>query len=306
VPFSHRIVAPPERSRQRRVLHLVLVVQCGLLVALVVSGTVFGSLALLAEAAHQFSDVAGIGFAVLALRLVDRPASGRHSYGFQRAEVLAALANGLLLLGASVWVFVEAARRLARPEPVDGLGLLVVASASLMVNLGSAWLLTLAERRSLGMRSVFVHLASDAAGSLGAVGAGVAVLVWGTPRADPAISIGIGFMVVWAAWRLLRETAHVLVEGTPRGLDPVEVERFLASREGVEGVHHLHLWSIASDVPVLSAHVVLEGEPSLRTAQSRAEQIRRELAKRFAITFATLELEAEACEPSDEEAGSSP
>ncbi len=295
--LEHRIAAPPGRPRQRRALRVTLAVQAGLLAALAAGGIAFGSLALLAEAAHQLADVAGIAIAVLALRVADRPASARHTYGFQRAEVLAAFANALLLVAAASWVFREAAGRLAAPEPVDGLGLLIVASIGLVVNAGSAALLGASSQRALGMRAVFVHLALDGAGSLGAVAAGLAVLAWGAQRADPAVSIGIGMLVLWGAWGLLRETVHVLVEGTPRGLDPAEVTQFLAAGDGVAGAHHLHLWSIASDVPALSAHVVLTGTPSLGEAQARSAQLKQGLAERFGIEYSTLELEQQPCEP---------
>jgi cobalt-zinc-cadmium efflux system protein len=285
----------PDGHRSRRALRAAFALNAALLIAEVVGGIVAGSLALLADAAHQASDVVAIGLAIMALRLAERPPSARHSYGLQRAEVLVALANGVALMAVSGWVFWEAARRLAAPPVVEGAALLWVGAVALVVNGGSALMLLRTGSRTLNIRAVALHLASDGAGSLGAIAAGVAIVTWHAWRADPAISIGIGALVVWAAWRLLRETVHVLVEGTPRGLDLEGVARFLASQDGVDGVHHVHLWNIASDVPAMSAHVLMDGDPSLCSAQGSAELLKSALADAFGIRHATLELECRPC-----------
>lgn len=292
--------------RQRRVLAAALAANGAALVAEVVGGLAFRSLALLADAAHLLTDVAGLALAALALRLVERPATPRHSFGLQRAEVLAAQANGLLLAGASVWILVEAGRRFVHPVPVAGLGLSVVALVGLGVNVGSAALIARVRGASLNMRAALLHMASDAAGSAGALLAGVLALAWGLDRADPLVSMLIAALVLHAAWRLLRDTTHVLLEGTPRGIDPLAVEEALRSSEGVEGVHHLHLWNLASDVPALSAHVVLSGEVSMHEAQGRGERLKAMLARRFGIVHSTLELECHECGPAHDAAGHPP
>jgi cobalt-zinc-cadmium efflux system protein len=257
----------------------------------VIAGLAFHSLALLAEAVHLLTDVSGLTIAILALMLLSRPATVRHTFGMQRAEVLAAQANALVLLGTSGWIIYASVRRLMHPAHVSGTGLLAVASAALVVNVTSAWLLHRSAGESLNMRGAFLHLASDALGSLGAMAAGVVILIWDNDRADPVASLVISVLVVWAGWRLLRESTDVLLEGTPRGMDPTEVERALSDQPGVREVHHLHLWNIASDVPALSAHVVLIGSPSMHDAQLRADGIKAMLIDRFGIDHATLELE---------------
>jgi cobalt-zinc-cadmium efflux system protein len=151
------------------------------------------------------------------------------------------------------------------------------------------------------MRGAFLHVAVDAAGSMAALLAGLAILVWDVPRADPIASLVIGSLVLWAAWSLLRDTTHVLLEGTPEGLDPATVEGAIAAHAGVESVHHLHLWSLASDVPALSAHVVLTGQVSLHQAQVRGDGVKAMLAGRFGIDHATLELECHQDHPSESE-----
>ena len=290
------------RPGQRRALGWALGVNIALLVAEVAGGIVFGSLALLADAAHLVSDVAGLGIALGALVLTARPVSIRHSFGFARAEVMAAQVSALLLLAAGVWILVEAISRLGDPVAVQGAGLAVVATLGLVVNAGSAVVVHRAQGESLNMRASFVHLATDAAGSLGAIVAGLVILGWGWDRADSVVSIATAVLVLWTGWGLLRESTHVLMEGTPRGLDPDQVTDTIAGVDGVIGVHHLHLWNLASDIPAASAHVVLDGHPTLHQAGRTADRVRAALADQYTLTNVTLELEdvtASATAPTD-------
>ena len=285
-------------TARRRALAAALLANAAFLVVQVVGGLAFSSLALLADAAHMVTDVAALAIALLAQQLLTRPATARHSYGLQRAEVLAAQVNGLILLVASGWIFWEAIERVGDPPDVVGGGVIVVGLAGLAVNLGSLWFLLRSQGSSLNMRGAAAHMAADAAGSAGAVLAGLAVLVADARWADPAMSFLIGALVLWSAWTLLRDATNVLLEGTPRGTDPRLVEAALAGEEGVEGVHHLHVWNLASEVPSLSAHVVLAGSPDLHEAQGRADRLKTMLEERFGIAHATLELECHGCEPS--------
>jgi len=286
-------------SRRRGALWFALTANGALMGAETAGGFLFHSLALFSDAVHLLTDVSGLALAVLAIRLQARPITQRHSFGLQRAEVLAAQANAFVLVAVTLWVAIEAARRLVSPVHVSGAGLVSVAAIGLVVNLGSARLLQRAAGQSLNMRGAFLHEASDAAGSVAALLAGIAVLAWDMPRADPIASLAIGCLVLWAAWRLLRDTTHVLLEGTPEGLDPTGVREAIAAYDGVESVHHLHLWSLASDVPALSAHVVLPGEMSLHEAQVRGERVKAMLAEHFGIDHATLELECHEDHPSE-------
>ncbi len=284
------------RRSQERALWLALIANALFLLVELVGGLLFNSLALLADAAHMLSDVAALAIALIAQRLLTRPATAKHSYGLQRAEVLGAQANGLVLLLASVWVTVEAVQRLQGDAEVAGGGLLVVASLGLMVNLGSVALLARVQRESLNLRAALLHLLADSVGSVGAIFAGVVVVLWGADWVDPAVSIFIAVLVLWSAWTLLRETTHVLLEGTPRGLDLADVERALLAHPAVEAVHHVHAWSLASDLRALSAHVVVTEEVSLHDAQMLGDELKFELARRFAIEHATLELECHVCD----------
>jgi cobalt-zinc-cadmium efflux system protein len=285
------------RSLQRRALWIALVANAAFLGVEVAGGLVFGSLALLADAAHMLSDVVGLSVALVAQRLLDRPATARHSYGLQRAEVLGAQVNGLTLLVVSGWIVYEAAHRLGHPAEVTGGGLLAVAAVGLAVNVASAVVLARAAGDSLNMRGALLHMLADAAGSVGAIVAGVAVVVWGASWVDPVASIVIAALVLWSSWGLLRETARILLEGTPRGMDPDAVRTALSADPDVEAVHHLHLWNLASDVPALSAHVVLRGERTLHDAQATGARLKARLEAEHGIGHATLELECHSCEP---------
>jgi cobalt-zinc-cadmium efflux system protein len=263
------------------------------------AGIVFGSLALIADSAHMASDVVALALALLAQALITRPASNRNTYGMQRAEVLAAQANAAVLVLVSGWVVYEAIQRFSHPEPVDGLGVVIVGVLGLAVNAGSAWIISRSSGDSLNLRGAFLHLASDAAGSVGVIIAGLAVIATGADWVDPLVSILISVLVLVAAWQLLRDATRVLLEGAPKGLDVDAVEQALTTAAGVDAVHHLHVWSIGSETPALSAHVVLAGELTLHEAQARGEQLKAELAERFGIEHATLELECHTCDDDD-------
>lgn len=281
---------------QRRALRVALLANGAMLVVQVVGGLAFGSLALLADSAHLATDVVALAVALVAQRLSTRPVTARHSFGLQRAEVLGALGNALLLIGTAAVVVVEAVRRLGAPAEVAGGGLVAVAVAGLAVNLGSAALLARAGGESLNLRAARAHLLADAAGSLGALVAGVLIVTAGLDRADPVVSLLVAGLVLRSGWRLLRDTAHVLLEGTPAGLDPGAVEASLRAQPEVESVHHLHLWSLASDQPALSAHVVLRGDVDLHEAQRRGDHLKQLLDDTYGITHTTLELECHRCE----------
>jgi cobalt-zinc-cadmium efflux system protein len=285
----------PSRSFQRRTLWIALVLNAGYMAIEIVGGVLFNSLALVADGAHMLSDVGGLAIALLAHSLLARPATARHTYGLQRSEVLGALVNGVALVAVVGWLVFEAFERLASPQPIQGGAVLVIGSLGLLVNLGSAALLKRAQGSSLNVRGAFLHMASDAWGSVAVIVGGAAVVVWGATWADPLASLVVAALILWVTWNLLRDTVHVLMEGAPAGMDAREIERALSAFEGVRTVHHLHLWNLASDVPALSAHVVLDDDRSLHEAQLTGERLRAILRHRFGIEHATLELECHPC-----------
>lgn len=284
------------RDVQRRALWIALILNGGFLIAEVAGGIMFNSLALLADAAHMLSDVVGLGIALIAQALMIRPATRRHSYGFQRAEVLGGQLNGILLVVVAGWISFEAIGRIGDPADVQGRGMLIVAALGLAVNVGSAVMLARSRGRSVNMRGAYVHMVVDAAGSVAAIIAAIAVIVWGADWADSVMSLLVAMLVLWSAWGLLRDTTNMLLEAAPDDVDLDEVEAALAADTRVIGVHHTHLWSLASDVTAFSGHVVLSDVDTLHDAQMEGDRLKAMLADSFSIDHATLELECHGCD----------
>jgi cobalt-zinc-cadmium efflux system protein len=296
VAYRHEHDHVVVRAGQRGALLVSLIINAAFLVVEIAGGLAFHSLALLADAAHMFTDVAALTIALVAVTLTTRPSTARLTFGLERAEVLGALVNGLTLLAASGWIVFEAIHRIGDPGDVEGGGVLIVAAVGIVINVASALVLARSKGRSLNMRGALMHMVTDAIGLAGTFVAALAVLLWDAAWADSLASVAIALLVVYSGFRLLADTVHVLLEGTPSGMDRTEVEATLLAEVGVDAVHHLHLWSLASDVPALSAHVVLAGEVSLHEAQERGEDLKHVLAAKHGIVHATLELECHACE----------
>ena len=239
-------------------LAAVLGITVAVLVLEVVVGLLSGSLALLADAGHMATDALGIGLALLAVRMAGRVPTARRTFGWQRAEVLAAGGNALLLLGLAGVVVVEAIRRLADPPQIETGAVLFAAGLGLAANIGGLVLLAGGRRESLNVRGAFLEVLGDALGSVAVLVAAGVIAVTGQERADPIASLVIAALIVPRAVRLLRDAGEVLLEGTPRGVDLVEVRRHMLAQPGVVDVHDLHAWTITSGVPVLSAHVTVE------------------------------------------------
>ena len=239
-----------------------LVVACALIatfmVGEVVAAFVVSSLALLADAGHMLTDAIALVMAIVALRLARRPAHGRWSFGFARAEVLSAAVNGVTLLVVSAVVLVEAIRRLVHPSQVGGTPLVVVAAVGLVVNVIATAVLAGADRRSINIAGAFAHVSTDAAAFAATIVAGVIVLATGQHRADPAAALLVVALMVRAAWSLLRESGHVLLEAAPDNVDLQELRAHLLETRHVVDVHDLHAWTSGSRLPSVSAHVVID------------------------------------------------
>jgi cobalt-zinc-cadmium efflux system protein len=217
------------------------------------------SLALVADAGHMLADAAALGLAIFAQRIASQARTRSRTYGYRRAEVLAAFANGIALGLTAVWIFVEAAQRWQKPPQIMGVALTATAVVGLLVNIVSAMLLGLgAHGHNVNTRGAFAHVLTDALGSVGAILAGVLVLLFGWNRADPVISAAIGVLVLWSGWRLVIETSRVLMEGSPVEIDLAHIEETLRSVPGVTDFHDLHVWSISDGFDVLTVHVVLD------------------------------------------------
>ena len=278
-----------ERSAPARKLWIALLLTAGFMVVEIVFGVLAHSLALLSDAGHMLTDAGALGLALVAQRIADRPRTRLYTFGFRRAEILAALVNGGVLGVSAVWVMVEAVRRLRVPPEVHGGWMLAVATTGLAVNLLAAWTLSRGRESNANVRAALAHVIADAAGSVAAMAAGALVLGLGWLRADPVVSIGISVLILWGAWRLVRGSMATLMETTPRGIDLKALEATIAETPGVASVHDLHVWSISDGFPIVSVHVVLDGE-SHGVDVVRAVGAR--LHEHHAIEHATVQPEA--------------
>ncbi len=248
--------ATASRRHQRR-LAMVFAITVTVFVVEVVGGVLANSLALLADAGHMLTDVAGIGLALLAIWFASRPATQDRTFGFLRLEILAAVVNAVLLFGVAGFVLFEGLRRLAEPVSVESGLMLAVALVGLAANTVSLMLLREPQRESMNMRAAYLEVVGDAAGSAGVIVAAIVIATTGWTQADAVASILIALLIIPRTWRLLREAVDVLLEATPKGVDLADVRSHILEAPGVADVHDLHAWTITSGVNVVSAHVVL-------------------------------------------------
>lgn len=277
------------RRTPARKLKLALALTAGFMVVELAAGLLTHSLALLSDAGHMLTDSGALGLALVAQRIADRPRTRLFTFGFRRAEIVAALLNGVVLGVSAFWISVEAVRRLDAGPEIHGAPMFVVATLGLLVNLASAWVLGSGDRHNANTRAALAHVLSDAAGSVAAMVAGALVTWVGWRRADPIASFAISALILWGAWRLLRGSVEVLMETTPKGLDAAAIERTVRETPGVRGVHDLHVWSISDGFPIVTVHVVLDGT-SHGTDVVRA--VSRRLREAHQIEHATVQPEA--------------
>ena len=281
-------------DRSRR-LAVSLALNTGLVVALVVFGIRSHSSGLLADAGHNAVDVGALVLSLVAVRAALRPPSAARSFGNHRATILAALANAVLIAAVTVLIVVDSIHRLAHPVAVHAGTVVVVASVALLVN-GAAALVLRDRSNDLNMRSAVLHMAGDALASLAVVlGAAVLLVVPSALWLDPASALVVAAIIAWQAVGVLRESVAVLLESTPTDLDLDHLVATMGRVPGVGEVHDLHVWSLSSDMRVLSAHLVLTGHPTLEEAQVVGEQVKSAIAGPYGIAHSTLELECERC-----------
>ncbi len=283
-----------QHSARSRTLAWTLGANGVLLVAMIIGGAVFGSLALWADAAHQATDVVGLCVAALAFRAATRPGDGRFTYGLKRVEVLGALTNAVLLVASGVWIAIEALRRLGDDSHIEGVGVIVLASIALVINGGGALGLRRHAGSNLNLRAAVTHLAIDALGSVVVLGVGIAVQVADATWTDPAASLLLSALVLHQGWRLLRGATAVLLEAAPGEQSADTLAALMATHPDVEDVHHVHVWSIDSETAALTAHVVVD-----RTTLHEAQRVSRDLEvllEERGIEHSTLSLECHMCD----------
>lgn len=282
------------RAGDRRALAIALGLIAAFMVAEVAAGIAAGSLALLADAGHMLTDAAALAVALFAARVAARPARGAWTFGFGRAEILAAQANGVTLLVVALLVVYTAVRRLISPPEVDGAVVLAVACGGIAVNLAATGVLARADRTSLNVRGAFLHVATDLAAFVGTALAGALVLATGWNRFDPIAGLLVAALMLRSSWTLLRESGRIFLEGSPEGIDPDAVAALLLADGDVVQVHDLHVWTVTSGFPALAAHVLVEPGADCHAARRRLE---RTVASGFGIEHTTLQVDHVARNP---------
>jgi cobalt-zinc-cadmium efflux system protein len=277
-----------DRAANRRALRIAFTLTATFTVVEIAGGVLTGSLALLADAVHMLSDNVSLALALLAVRLAERPPTPQKSYGYKRAEILAALFNGVALIVVSIWILYEAYRRLEAPEPVEGAGMLVVATAGMIANLVAIRVLMPGSGGNLNMKGALRHVLADLAGSVGAIVGAIVIITTGFDEADPIIGALIAVLVAVSAVPIIRDSLRILLEQAPAGLEAEEVGRALASAPGVSSVHDLHIWTITSGFAALSAHVLVGADEDCHARRRELEEM---LEERFGLTHTTLQMD---------------
>jgi cobalt-zinc-cadmium efflux system protein len=274
-------------------LKLALALSCVYFFAELIGGFLTNSLALLSDAGHMLSDIGALALSLFAFRIAKRPATVSSTFGYHRVEILAALFNGLTLWLIVGVIFAAAYNRFLDPPPVESYGMMVVASVGLLVNIVAGAVLYGSHHHNLNLRGAFLHIVSDALGSMGAITAGLIMLFTGWYVADPVISILIGLLILRASWNLVKESLSVLMQAVPKGIRLEDVQRCLEEVEGVSKVHDLHVWAVTSDLFTLSAHAVVENGGDFHQVLNSIEEV---LKERFNIEHTTIQLEIESRE----------
>ncbi len=275
------------RSRQQKNLRRILLLTGVFMVVEVIAGLFTGSLALLADAGHMLTDVAALSLSAFAMWMAGKPSTPENTYGYHRAEILAAVVNAVVLLFLAIWILYEAYDRFREPTQVLGLPMLLVGLVGLAVNLASMKLLDGHVDESLNVRSAYLEVVSDAISSIGVILGGAIVWMTGWVPIDPLLSVGISLFIVWRTWELLSQAVHVLMEGVPAGVDAREVGRAMADVPGVKGIHDLHIWTITSGLDALSSHVVV---PVGEDRDAVLQHLQQLLAEQFGIEHVTLQI----------------
>jgi cobalt-zinc-cadmium efflux system protein len=279
----------------RRILRISLLVTALYIVLLVVAGVRANSLALLSEAGHNISDLLALLLSLVAVYIQSRPPSAQKTFGYHRAGVLAAFVNAGTLVFIAFYIFYEAFRRVQHPEQVQSGVMMAVAAAGVVMNGAIAWLLYRNTSNDVNVRSVLVHEVGDTLATFAVILGGYAIRLTGQNWIDAALSVGIGAVILWSSFGILRETLNILLEGVPRGIEADRIVTELEGVVGVRGVHDLHVWSIGSDTHALSAHITIADIP-LSESEKIMRDVRDALADRFHIHHSTIQFEHEVCD----------
>jgi cobalt-zinc-cadmium efflux system protein len=277
-------------SKNKKSLSIVFVFTLTYLIAEVVGGIMTGSLALLADAGHMLTDVAGLGLAIFAIWFAEKPANAGKTYGYYRVEILAAVANCIILLGISAYVLYEAYQRFLHPPEVQTTGMLIVAGIGLVVNIAGMFMLKAGSKESLNMKGAYFEVLSDMVTSIGVIIAAIIMMTTGWYYADPIISAGIGLFILPRTWNLLMEAIGILLEGTPSDINLANLREAVNTVPGVRGVHDLHVWSLTTGINAASMHVVL-GDSTYDEVLAKVQAV----LKNHKIGHSTVQIEPVEC-----------
>ncbi len=294
--MNHNHAQHPKQRSGKKDLKFALSITGSWFLIELIGGLYANSLALLADAAHMLTDLAALGLSLFALKISARPATHSKTYGYMRAEILAALANGLFLILIAIYIFYESYERFWAPQEVKSGLMLVVAGTGLAANLVTAGLLYRSRQENLNLRGAFLHVVGDTLGSIGAIIAGVLMLLRQWYLADPIVSVLVGALVLYSSWELIAESVDVLLEGTPRHLKISSILGDLGKLKGVASVHDLHVWSITSEMTAMSCHVVLHPNEDAGPVLLESNRLMRE---KYGIEHTTIQIEFENLHPGD-------
>jgi cobalt-zinc-cadmium efflux system protein len=286
--MSHDHDHTHDHNYNQRRLRLALMLTGGYCVVEFVGGLLTHSLALLSDAGHMLSDVSAMGLSLFAAYIATLPVTSQKTFGYYRAEILAALLNGLALWLVAGVIFREAYYRFFSPADIHGTGMILIASVGLVVNLVTAWMLHDSHHNNLNLHGVFLHVLGDALGSVGAIVAGVVILWTGWNWVDPITSVVIGILILFSSFDLVRESIDILMQATPRHLDLADIQTTLEAVPGIARVHDLHVWTLTSGLFNLTAHVVVNGASDHHALLDAIEQTIRQ---RYGIDHTTIQLE---------------
>lgn len=288
--MAHLHDGPERRTRTSRKLLVSTAATLAFFALELGAGVIANALSLIADAFHNITDAVALILAYFAVRLERRPPTPAKSFGYQKAGVLAAFVNAAMLIVLTAFVAIEAVQRLREPEPVGSGWMLGVAGIALVYNLGVTLWLRREGKRDINVRGAMLHMLGDAIGSAGVIVAAILIRITGVTIWDPIVSLLIGAIILWTSFGILRETINLLLEGTPRGIDPDRIAGDLGGADGVLGVHHLHIWALGPSARALSCHLLL-GDVTLRRAGEILQTVNEMLRERHDIQHTTIQLE---------------
>lgn len=280
--------APTVTMNNERRVFMVMLLTGGFMVIEAAGGLISGSLALLADAGHMLTDTAALALSWFAFRMARKPADPKRSFGYHRFQILAAFANGMTLFAIVAWIIIEAFSRLLHPVEVQGLPMISIAAVGLVINILGFWILSRGEKENLNIRGAALHVMGDLLGSVAAIAAALIILTTGWLPIDPILSVLVALLILRSAWAIIKQSSHILLEGTPEGMDAARIGVALSGISGVTDIHDVHAWSLTNERPMVTLHAVLEDGANNNIVLA---QINAVLKEKFGIDHATIQIE---------------